>query len=732
MPSKLGSSQTEDLSFNRTKPLPGDPFPPGATSGADGVNFSLFSRNATGVELLLFDRPDTETPSHVFRLDPAINKTFFFWHIRLPGIRAGQTYGYRVHGPYQPELGLRFNANKVLLDPYARAVANFENWSRRDALAYDPDSPQRDLSFSMEDNSATALKSVVIDCSDFDWEGDEPINRRCHNSIIYELHVRGFTKHPSSGVARSGTFLGLIEKIPYLQNLGITAVELMPIHVFDVNDIPFVNPFTGEPLKNYWGYNSVNFFALHPGYCATSDGCEQAREFQTMVKALHRAGLEVILDVVFNHTGEGNEEEPTFNFRGIDNSVYYLLESNRRYYKNFSGTGNTLNCNHPIVRKMILDSLRYWVREMHVDGFRFDLASILTRGEDGRPLPDPPLLWEIEFDPILTKTKLIAEAWDAAGLYQVGMFPGLRWAEWNGRYRDDIRRFVRGDRGMVPALATRLAGSSDLYAPQGKRPTQSVNFITAHDGFTLYDLVSYNQKHNEANGEDNRDGSNENYSWNHGVEGPTDDPAINALRQRQIKNFAVLLLLSQGTPMILGGDEFMRTQLGNNNAYCQDSPISWFDWSLVEKNAGMVRFFRKMNAFRRMHPVLRRRRFLADKDHGDDLLRDVCWHGADAEPADWGESSRALAVLLNGEKEEFDGDYDDNDIYMMINGYGDEGNFILHQLPAGKQWHRVIDTALSSPDDIVDEGNEVKLVGNSYLVQARSVVVCISREVSIK
>ncbi len=697
------------------------------------MNFSLFSCNATGVELHLFDRPEATISSHIFRLEPAINKTFFFWHIRLPGIEAGQIYGYRVHGAYQPELGLRFNPNKVLLDPYARAVANFENWSRRVALGYDPDSPQRDLSFSMEANGATALKSVVVDCKDFDWEGDQPLNpkgllsRRFRNSIIYEMHVRGFTKSPSSAVAHPGTFLGLVEKIPYLQSLGITAVELLPIHVFDENDNPFVNPFTGERLKNYWGYNSLNFFAPQPGYCSSSDGCAQVREFQTMVKALHRAGLEVILDVVFNHTGEGNETGPTINFRGIDNSVYYLLESNRRYYKNFSGTGNTLNCNQPIVRKMILDSLRYWVQEMHIDGFRFDLASILTRGEDGRPLPDPPLLWEIEFDPILAKTKLIAEAWDAAGLYQVGLFPGLRWAEWNGRYRDDIRKFVRGDSGMVPALATRLAGSSDLYARHGKRPTQSINFITAHDGFTMYDLVSYNFKHNDANGENNRDGMNDNLSYNHGVEGPTDDPAIQALRQRQIKNFITMLMVSQGTPMVLGGDEFLRTKLGNNNAYCQDNPISWFDWSLAEKNAAMVRFFRKMMAFRLVHPVLRRRHFLTGKDHGNDLLRDACWHGVDADPADWGESSRALAVLLNGEKEEFDGDYDDNDIYIMINGYGDERNFILHQLPAGKQWHGVVDTSLSSPDDIVDEGNEVKLAGNSYLVQARSMVVCISK-----
>jgi glycogen operon protein len=493
----------------------------------------------------------------VFRLDPAINKTFFFWHICLRGIDAGHIYGYRVYGPYQPEQGLRFNPNKVLLDPYARAVANFENWSRRAALGYDPDSPLRDLSFSKEDNCAQALKGVVVDTGDFDWEGDQPINRRCHNSIIYEIHVRGFTKHPSSGAARPGTFLGLIEKIPYLQSLGITAVELLPIHVFDVNDISFVNPFTGERLKNYWGYNSVNFFALHPGYCVSAEGGAHVREFKTMVKALHRAGLEVILDVVFNHTGEAMMR-PTFNFRGIDNSVYYLLESNRRSYKNFSGTGNTLNCNQPVVRKMILDSLRYWVREMHVDGFRFDLASILTRGEDGQPLPDPPLLWEIEFDPVLAKTKLIAETCDAAGLYQVGMFPGLRWAELNGKYRDDLRKFVRGARHAAGAGHSSRR-HSDLYAPQGKRPTQSVNFITSHDGFTMYDLVSYNFKHNEANGEDNRDGMNDNLSCNHGVEGPTDDPAIAALRRRQIKNFATILMISQGTPLAFGGDEFLRT-----------------------------------------------------------------------------------------------------------------------------------------------------------------------------
>jgi glycogen operon protein len=708
-------------------PLPGDPFPLGATICEDGVNFSLFSRNATGVELLLFDRPDAAAPSQVLRLEPAVNKTFFFWNIRLPGIRAGQIYGYRVHGPYQPEQGLRFNHNRVLLDPYARAVANFGNWSRSAALGYDPNATQRDLSFNEHDNCSTALKSVVIDSRDFDWEGDQPINRRLRNSVIYEMHVRGFTKSPGSAVAHPGTFLGVVEKIPYLQSLGITAIELLPIHVFDQNDNPFVNPFTGERLKNYWGYNSVNFFALHPGYCCSNEGCAQVREFQTMVKALHRAGLEVILDVAFNHTGESHELGPTISMRGVDNSVYYLLGADRRYYQNFSGTGNTLNCNQPIVRKMIIDSLRYWVQEMHVDGFRFDLASILTRGEDGQPLPDPPLLWEIEIDPTLAKTKLIAEAWDAAGLYQVGLFPGMRWAEWNGKYRDDIRRFVRGDSGMVPVLATRLAGSSDLYAPQSKRPTQSINFITAHDGFTLNDLVSYNHKHNEANGENNGDGMNDNLSCNHGYEGPADNPAINALRRRQIRNFATILMVSQGTPMVLGGDEFLRTQLGNNNAYCQDNPISWFDWSLVEENADMVRFFRKLIAFRRAHPVLRRRRFLAGKDHGDDLLHDVCWQGIDGEPADWHPFSRALAVLLNGEKEEFDGDYDDNDVYIMINGHGDERSFVLPQPSAARQWHRVVDTSLSSPDDIVDEGNEVRLEGKAYPVRGRSVVVCISK-----
>ena len=535
--------------------LTGRSYPIGATVYPYGVNFCVFSKNCAALELLLFDDVDVTRPSRVIRLDPQRNKTFYYWHIFVPGLRAGQLYGYRAYGPFQPQDGFRFDPGKVLLDPYGRGVMVSDHYDRHAAA-------------QPGDNCARAMKSVVIDPHAYDWEDDAVLGYPYSGSVIYELHVGGFTKHPSSGVSQPGTYLGLIDKIPYLKSLGITTIELLPVQQFDDQDV-------AAPLKNYWGYNPIGFFAPHRGYCSRpTDPLGPTDEFRDLVKACHRAGLEVMLDVVFNHTAEGDEFGPTLSFRGLENRAYYMLEADQARYANYSGCGNTFNGNHSIARRLIIDCLRYWVEEMHVDGFRFDLASVLSRDEWGQPLKSPQTLWTIESDPLLAGTKIIAEAWDAAGLYQVGSFIGHRWAEWNGQFRDDVRRFVKSDRGAVPKLAARLAASPDLYPQPDREPNRSINFITCHDGFTLNDLVSYNVKHNAANGQRNADGPDTNFSWNCGVEGPIDDPAIEALRQRQIKNLLAILFLSQGTPMLLMGDEVCRTQRGNNNAYCQDNALS--------------------------------------------------------------------------------------------------------------------------------------------------------------
>ena len=541
-------------------PSPGCSAPLGATPSPRGVNFSLYSRDATGVELLLFDHVEDGRPARSIRIDPAANRTYHYWHVFVPGVKPGQIYGYRVEGPWNPAQGLRFDPGKVLLDPYSRGVVL-------------PQGYRREAASGEGDNAATAMKSVVVDCSAYDWEGDEPLRRPASRTIVYEMHVRGFTRHPSSGVAESrrGTFAGLIEKIPYLQQLGITAVELLPVFQFDAHHSP---PGT----TNYWGYQPVAFFAPHRDYSSRTDPLGPVDEFRDMVKALHRAGIEVILDVVFNHTAEGDHRGPTLCFRGLDNRAYYILERDRLCYANFTGTGNTLNANHPIVRRMIVDSLCYWVEAMHVDGYRFDLASILARDSSAQVMADPPVLWDIESDPRLAGTKFIAEAWDAAGLYQVGSFGGDSWKEWNGRFRDDARSFFRGEEGTARRFADRLFGSPEIYGHRGREPEESVNFVTCHDGFTLNDLVTYDRKHNEANGEDNRDGADDNRSWNCGIEGPTDDPAVEMLRNRQAKNFLTATMLSIGLPMISMGDEVRRTQRGNNNVYCQDNETSWFDW----------------------------------------------------------------------------------------------------------------------------------------------------------
>jgi glycogen operon protein len=680
-------------------PSQGTSSPLGATPSREGTNFSVFSKHATGIELLLFDHVDDGAEAaRVIRIDPATNRTYHYWHVFVPGVKAGQIYGYCVEGPWDPAQGMRFDPTKVLLDPYGRAVVVPEGYDRaaRDA----------------GDNSAIATKSVVVDPSAYDWQGDAPLRRPSAQTIIYEMHVRGFTRHPSSGIGEEtrGTFAGLIEKVPYLQQLGITAVELLPVFQFDAQDCPF-----GK--VNYWGYAPVSFFAPHQAYSSRRDPLGPVDEFRDMVKALHRAGIEVILDVVFNHTAEGDQGGPTFCFRGLDNTAYYILEQDQSRYANFTGTGNTLNANHPIVRRMIVDSLRYWVEAMHVDGFRFDLASILTRDASGRPLPNPPVLWDIDSDPVLAGTKLMAEAWDAAGLYQVGSFIGDSWKEWNGRFRDDVRAFFRGEQGSVARVADRLIGSPEIYRHKQREAEQSVNFVTCHYGFTLNDLVSYERKHNEANGEDNRDGANDNHSWNCGVEGPSDDPAIERLRNQQVKNFLTVTLLSLGVPMILMGDEARRSQAGNNNAYCQDNEISWFDWTLVEQHPDVHRFVTLLNA----------RRLLRDAEHErqrvtlDDLLREAskAWHGVRLEQPDWGEHSRSLAFEADLRREGLR-------IYLILNAYSEPLEFELP--PAGEgvaSWRRWIDTALEPPEDIVSWEMAPSLSLHNYRAAAHSVVVLI-------
>ncbi|HEX2671745.1 MAG TPA: alpha-amylase family glycosyl hydrolase, partial [Polyangiaceae bacterium] len=560
-------------------------------------------------------------------------------------------------------------------------------------------------------NLAGAMKSVVADPNRYDWEGDLPLVRPFVETVIYELHVGGFTRHPSSGVAidKRGTYGGLVEKIPYLKDLGVTAVELLPVFQFESQDCP--------PGKtNYWGYAPVSFFAPHQAYSSQKNALAALDEFRDMVKALHRAGIEVFLDVVFNHTTEGGEDGPTFSFKGLANSTYYILEHDRAKYRDVTGCGNTLNANQSIVRRLIQDSLRYWVQEMHVDGFRFDLASVLTRDEAGEPLPNPPVLWDIESDPFLAGTKLIAEAWDAAGLYQVGSFIGDTWQEWNGRFRDDLRKFVKGDDGTVTLLASRLLGSPDIYAHEQREVEQSVNFVTCHDGFTLNDLVSYDEKHNLANGECNRDGANDNQSWNCGVEGPTSDPEIEALRNRQVKNLLALLLLAAGTPMLLMGDEVRRTQRGNNNAYCQDSELSWFDWELLNRHADVHRFVRILNDFRFRRDIA---------SHGtrmtlQELLdrAEITWHGVALGCPDWSEKSHSLAFTLNSQHGRYC-------LHAMINAFWEPLNFELPPAGAGARgpWRRCMDTALPSPNDIQPWNDALPYTESSYRVEARSLVV---------
>jgi isoamylase len=680
----------------------GSSAPLGATVSDGGVNFSVFSKDATQVDLLLFDTENAAKPAAVIPLDPNRHHTYHYWHGFIPHLKPGQIYAYRAHGPFAPERGLRFDAEKILLDPYGLAVAVPGAYSR--AGAGRPG-----------DNTATAMKSVVADPGSYDWEADRPLQRPFVETVIYEMHVRGFTSHHSSGLAsaKRGTYAGLIEKIPYLADLGVTAVELLPVFQFDPQDAP-------EGRVNYWGYQPVSFFAPHHGYSSVKGPLAVLDEFRDMVKAFHRAGIEVILDVVFNHTTEGGHGGPTFSYRGLANDFYYILEKDKAHYADYTGCGNTLNANQPIVRRLILDSLRYWVTQMHVDGFRFDLAAILSRDEAGRPLPNPPILWDIESDPLLAGTKLIAEAWDAAGLYQVGSFVGDTWQEWNGRFRDDVRRFVKGAGGSVPSLAARLMGSADIYGHKQREAEQSVNFVTCHDGFTLNDLVSYNEKHNEANGENNRDGSTDNLSWNCGAEGPTGDPATEALRNRQVKNFLVLELLSAGTPMLLMGDEVRRTQQGNNNAYCQDNEINWFDWRLLQQHADVHRFVSALNAFRQHRDVV----YEEGRLSLNQLLQraTIEWHGVTLNCPDWSEDSHSLAFTLRTLRARFL-------LHGMFNAYWEPLTFDLPPVPAGslQLWRRCIDTALASPDDIQLWDKAPAVARPTYIVQPRSVVLLARR-----
>ena len=689
---------------SRYELLPGKTYPIGATIKEDGINFCLYcDESVTAVELLLFAQGDALEPYQIIQLDPLVNRSFYFWHLFVKGLPENIYYGYRVDGPYQPENGLLFDKQKVLIDPYSRGN-NRSLWNRANAC-------------KPGCNLHTSMRSCVLDLKHYDWQGDKPINRPLNESIIYEVHVRGFTRSPTAKVKNPGTYAGLIEKIPYLKKLGITCVELLPVFEFDDSEARYVN---GNKLVNYWGYSTVSFFSPHSGYCVNREKGNHLDEFRDMVKALHKAEIGVILDVAFNHTDEGDHQGLIFSFKGLGNDSYYHLErDNKKYYANYSGCGNTFNCNHPICTKLILDCLWYWVRDMHIDGFRFDEGTILTRGEHGEFLAHPPAVWGIELSEQLAETKIIAEAWDAGGAYMVGSFPGKRWAEWNGVYRDDIRDFVRGRRGILGRVAARLAGSSDIYQQGKELPSNSINFISIHDGFTLNDLVSYHHKHNQANGENNRDGVNDNKSWNCGIEGVTEDKKINTLREQQMKNFATLLMLSKGVPMFAAGDEVCRTQNGNNNAYCQDNKISWFNWDDLDTHKSMLRFWQHLIAFRKRHPRLFRNRFF-NGEINDRGLPDISWHGCKLGKPGWHDPMGLALAMTLGAREERE------DLHIMFNMYEKALDFELPKVP-GKRWHNAVNTALASPYDIAEIGRETVYKSYHYKVKAHSIVVLVSK-----
>jgi glycogen operon protein len=684
----------------------GRPLPFGATIVSGGVNFSVFSHHATHCTLLLYEIeaqiPFVEIPfPDEFRIGNVFAmKVFGLNHEVIE-------YGFRMEGPFSPHEGHRFNPKAILLDPYVRAIGGRDIWGQL------PD----------DDNIFQHRGRITFE--DYDWGTDQPPLIPIEDLIIYEMHVRGFTNHPTSDAKHPGTFAAIREKIPYLKELGVNCIELMPIFEFDEFEHRRTHPTTTAPLLNYWGYSTIGFFAPKAGYAATGKYGMQVDELKTTIRELHRNNIEVILDVVFNHTAEGNELGPTISFRGLDNKTYYMLSPDGRYL-NFSGTGNTMNCNNPVVRMLVLDCLRYWASEYHVDGFRFDLASILGRDQEGNPLENPPLLEMLAYDPILANCKLIAEAWDAGGLYQVGSFPAYgRWAEWNGKYRDAIRHFNKGDMGSIGEIALRLEGSPDLYHDRGA--AASINFITCHDGFTLADLYLYNNKHNSDNGEDNRDGTNENYSWNCGVEGETSDETILSLRHRLIKNAIAVLMVSRGIPMILMGDEVGRTQYGNNNAYCQDNEINWFDWSLLEINSDIFEFFKYCLEFRHVHPVLRSKSHFTHHDLVGSGYPDISWHGLRAWYPDWSEDRLTLAFMLCGEHA-MSGAYSDDYIYVGMNSHWETHDFELPQLPEAMLWRIFVNTSAYSAQPIRKPGAEPILDNQQAVtIGARSVVILTGR-----
>jgi glycogen operon protein len=693
----------------------GKNYPLGATLMADGVNFAVYSKHATELFLLLFDTPDSE-PSDIIQLH---NRDKFIWHARVNGVGAGQLYGYKVRGEYRPESGLRFNQAKLLLDPYAKAVSGkFRNIDNL-LLAYDPQDGGRDLSCDARDNTSIVPKGIVVDDS-FDWQDDVAPELAMEQLIIYEVHVKGFTAHPSSGVELPGTYLGFIEKIPHLRRLGINSVELLPVHEYVVDDFLFE-----RGLTNYWGYNSIGFFAPESSYSTQrTPGC-QVSEFKTLVRALHKAGIKVILDVVYNHSAEGNELGPSLCFRGLDNRSYYALtgpgEAPQRYYMNYSGCGNSLTFDSPAVIRLVMDSLRDWVEVMHVDGFRFELASVLGRERAGQFESSASFFDAVAQDPVLHRVIMVAEPWDL-GTYQVGNFP-VDWSEWNGRFRDTMRRFGKGDAGQLSDVGWRLTGSADLYGEDGRSAYNSVNFITCHDGFTLHDLVSYNHKHNDQNGEDNRDGSNDNHSWNCGAEGDTDEPSVLALRKQLMKNFACYLLFSSGTPMILGGDEFARSQRGNNNAYCQDNEVNWFDWTLVERNAEIFDFFQKAIALTKRFPALQQRKFYLGQDHDDDNVPDLSWFAPDLGKPKWDdENSRTLCFQLDASEDGARLGIDR--LFFILNADHQAQTVKLPLLGSGHAWRRAIDTSIPGKASFADAGREDPLISaDHYVAEARSTVV---------
>ncbi|MBQ3967031.1 MAG: glycogen debranching protein GlgX [Treponema sp.] len=694
--------------------LPGRPMKPGIHVTKNGVNFSIFSRNAKAVFLELFHKADDAVPFMTVTLDSVYNRVGDIWFCFVEGLKPGDLYLYRVDGPYEPEKGHRFNKKFYLFDPRA--------------LAFTSGSVFKNMAFGQTCPLEKMPKCVIVDTDDYNWEDDRPLRTPLQDTIIYETHLKGFTASKTSRVKYSGTYRGLIEKIPYLKSLGITAVELLPIQEFDEYENANVNPRTGERMVNYWGYSTIGFFAPKVNYAVDKNPGAVVNEFKDMVKALHKAGIEIILDIVFNHTAEGNEHGVTLNFRGIDNSTFYaLVPDNKQYYLNYSGCGNTVNCNHPINQEFIIDCLRYWVVDMHVDGFRFDLASVLCRAEDGSIIKYPPLTDRIAEDPLLRGAKIIAEPWDCGGAYFVGSFPGSRWCEWNDRYRDGIRRFIRGDEFTSTEAATRISGSSDLYAHSSRGPHHSINFIDSHDGFTLNDLVTYNGKHNEENGEDNRDGNDNNLSYNHGFEGPTSNPKIEKLRHRQIKNFFTCLMLSQGVPMMVSGDEVYRTQNGNNNPYCQDNEIAWFNWDDVTKNAEMLTFAQRVIALRKNHRVFRRRTFFGGSNNSSSLLQpDITWHDYDGKVPDWKKMNRFLGMRLGGSIDA-DGKME-SDFYLAFNTDIHDKTLVIPPPSSGRKWYRAVDTSIDGENAALAADKEELLdLQEKYVLPANSVLVLLSR-----